>query len=177
MVRPQVMLQSGANVKYDKVLLEPDTYDAEIVEINDFYIDAKEKEGKDGKTTTKEYLKFVWGLKIGSNIIPLYLSANISMGSGNFSNSRLFDILEMSGLMKKWQDFSDNELKDIKEDSSYNQIFLDWFKYAFVGKKCRALIKTVNKGKAEKEYSKVADIQRFIKEVNNVKQSIDSKNA
>ena len=153
--------------EYPKTLIDVDSYQSEVMEIGDTY---KEK----GYQTEKEEEKFVINFKIQTMLpskedpevkvktdvlLPLFMKTVITKGSGTYSNSKLYDFLEKSDLLKTFK--SEWPRISLLPDDKQNEAFINFFKDRCLGKICKIMTKTVKKGTPE-AYSVVGEIIKFL---------------
>jgi len=97
--------------------------------------------------------KLVFLVQIGENELPFYVNPTITKGSGSFSNSKLYDILEAFGLLDDWA-----ALPSVKENKPVLLPALVKFLEAkIIGKEARVGVKNAKKGTPE-EYSTVREV-------------------
>lgn len=138
------------NQKIDRVLVAEDAYDAVIKSVST--IETKDFESKQLKK------KIVFQIAImtekGEVELPLFVNPVIKKSSGTkgYSNSKLYDLLDNAKLL---------EQVAIAQEQINNVLALqDFLAGVLIGKKCRVLVKTTNKGK-ENAYSSIKDIVKF----------------
>ena len=141
----------------DKVLIQEDSYFGEIL-IADMAEVKKYTQPKDAKEVAMEK-KIIFTIKLdgeGSENaeLPLYCNPIIKKSGGQkgYSNSKLYDILDMAGEL--------DSVKKNKEKVSTYEGLISFLKEALEGRKIKALVKTSNKG-TDRAYSTVNQIVRF----------------
>lgn len=118
------------------------------------FVDVRIQEVKDYETSdTVNKLIVVWNVKAGKeeHEIPMWINPIVSKGSGTFSNSKLYDAIEVIGLMDDFRVFAKD--RDTLEDEELRS----WVEGAFTGVKAEVEIKNRNKG-TDDEYSNVSEI-------------------
>ena len=139
------------------VLIQEDSYPGEIVSVDLISVPAYEQP-KGAKETVMEN-KVVFHIKLsgeGSNdaVLSMYANPIIKKSSGTkgYSNSKLFDLLDMSGELDaakaSWE-----ALETLKG-------LVGFLSAKLVGRKVKALVKTRNKG-TENAYSGIGSFVRF----------------
>ena len=104
--------------------------------------------------------KIIFNIEISGNDLkepvelPLFANPIIKKSSGTkgYSNSKLYDLLDKSGLLA--------EAKVDAEELAYLSSLVSWFNANLIGRKCKVLVKTRKKG-MEGAYSSIADVLRF----------------
>lgn len=137
----------GKSPEYEKVYVPVDSYEAEIVGISDPF----ETKGYD---SNKIVMKRRMEVRIGKKTVPMFMTDKVTKGSGSYSNSKLYDLLEKLGLL--------DEVKKNKEKLENSDVFTVWFNDKMGGKKVKVLTKTVNKMDKERRYSVVDDIIKVV---------------
>ena len=136
-----------------KVLIEEDSYLGEVAGVDLI---------KSGSWDNKSVLvdKLVFAIKLDDEGVTdtelaLFVNPTIKKSSGTpgFSNSKLYDLLEKSGDLEKAKEQGDR-LKSLVG-------LLEFLQATYIGRKCKALVKTTNKG-TDKQYSSVGNIVRFV---------------
>lgn len=147
--KPLVDFDGTQSTQYEKARIDEDAYDAVIAAV-------KLEEMPSFDDRTKKESKFVFVCKIDKNELPLFVSPVIkkSGGTKGYSNSKLYDILDKSKLLEE----AKNDSEILRESYASMQL---WLTARLVNRKVRVQVKNSNKG-TEKEYSRVADILRFI---------------
>jgi hypothetical protein len=140
-----------------KVHIADDVYEAVIKDISDPFITPNKFEGED-----KEKIVVSFEIKEGEKeyTLPMFVTTTVSKGEGNYSNSKLFDVLDKKGLIEDFK--STWEKISVMDKEVHEEKFTDYLKDNLIGAKCKVLTKTVNKDKADKRYSIVKEITRYI---------------
>jgi hypothetical protein len=145
--------------KADRVLVDVDSYEAVITkigEIREFKTAFVNKET--GKSEEKTQNKFAIEWKIANKgnaegkIIPMFVGTRISKGSGSYSNSKLYDVLDKAGLIEEFK-----KANKITDDD-----IMEWLRKKLTDRIAKVITKTVNKNEKEKSYSVVDDIVKFL---------------
>jgi len=136
-----------------KVLIEEDSYPGEITGV-----DLIKSASYENKNVIVD--KVVFSIRLDDESVTdaelaMFVNPVIrkSGGTAGYSNSKLYDLLEKSGDLEKAKGFGPG-LKTLVG-------LLEFLQETYVGRKCKALVKTVNKG-TEKQYSSVGNIVRFV---------------
>lgn len=164
--KKEVLVDFDGSTKseYSNVLLDDDTYAGKIVACE--LVEVPNYEG----TGTSN--KIVFSIKLveveGEPEIPLYANPVVKKAGGTkgYSNSKLYDLLEASG-----------ELENARGDSSVLETFEGlhaWLESALVGRECKVLSRTANKGK-ENAYSVVERVIKFSGEGRNAGEQEENK--
>ncbi len=134
---------------YEKVRVADDSYkgqfmSCELVELPSF----------DKKSKVKKLVFSIALVDVEDRPeVSLYANTVISKASKKgFNNSKLFDLLELAGELPKAMG-SESELENLLGLKT-------WFETVFVGKSCKVLTRTVNKGE-ESQYSCVDRVLSF----------------
>jgi len=142
--------QSAAPVK---VLIEEDSYLGEVAGV-----DAIKSASYENKNLLVD--KVVFSIKLEDESVTdvelaMFVNPIIkkSSGTAGYSNSKLYDLLEKSGDLDKAKEQGD-AIKSLAG-------LLEFLQLTYIGRKCKALVKTTNKG-TEKQYSSIGNIVRFI---------------
>ncbi len=135
-----------------KVLVEEDSYFAEVTSVESI-----KAASYDNKSVLVDKLVFSMALEgEGSDGAELAMFVNPiikkSSGTAGYSNSKLYDLLDKAGEMDNAKAKGD-ELKSLVG-------LVEFLQLAFMGRKCKVLVKTTNKGK-ENQYSSVGNVIRF----------------
>ena len=134
----------GKGAKVEKYKVPVDTYVGKIVEVSDVI---KSPTFKDPNVMEE---KIVFTLETTHKKqkvrLPLYAKNRISKGSGQYSNSKLFDILEALGLL--------DEVSANTAELTDNEKFVGFLRGNAVGKEVKFLTKN-SKDKQGEEYSRV----------------------
>ena len=114
----------------------PKAYEGEIKEISDIYQQKKyNAEGMDNKVTMNVEME-------DGKSIPMFVTFKVMKGSGSYSNSKLFDVIDVAGGLSLAQNVALSE----------NGEKIEFLKRLLIGKKAKFLVKTVKKGQ-EDQYS------------------------
>lgn len=133
-------LEGSKSQEIEKVYLpelvdgEPKAYGGTIKEISEIYKQPKyNAEGEDEKITIGVEME-------DGKKIPLFLNFKVMKGSGSYSNSKLYDVIETANGLT---------LAKNVENSMYPEK-LNFLNTLLVGKKCKFLVKTVKKDQPDK---------------------------
>jgi hypothetical protein len=141
---------------FEPVLIEPDTYDAAITNISDIF----RSQGFNGSETEKLIISFILDYRDGNKIqLPLFVSAVVSQGNGDYSNSKLYDILEQAQQIELFEQFNE-ELNKIINNQEKNNSFVLYLKKNFLNKRCKILVKTIQSKNGD-DYSVVDKVIKF----------------
>ena len=140
-----------------KILIQEDSYKGEIIGVDLISVPAYEQP-KGAKETLMEN-KVVFQIKLsgeGSDnaVLSMYANPVIKKSSGTkgYSNSKLFDLLEMAGELE--------EAKSQWEALETLKGLVGFLSARLVGRNVKALVKTRNKG-TENAYSGIGSVVRF----------------
>lgn len=139
-----------------RVLLQDDSYDAQLVNISDvkeFPNYDKDKEGTTPKVifTFKINTKAVGEEKEEEHTIPYYVTAKISKSDNpKYNNSKLYDWLELNKLVEKYT----QARKDFEDD----KLFTGWMRTVCLTRNYRVQVKSTK----NQEYSFVTEVLRAI---------------
>ncbi len=141
----------------EKVHIPDDVYEAVITDISDPFITPNKFEGED-----KEKIVVSFEMKEGDkkHLLPMFVTTTVSKGEGNYSNSKLYDVLDKKKLIDDFK--STWEKISAMDEEVHNEKFVQYLKDSLVGVKCKVLTKTVNKDDADKRYSIVKEITRYL---------------
>jgi hypothetical protein len=141
---------------FEPVLIEPDTYDGVITNISDIF----RSPGFSGSETEKLIISFILDYRDGNKIqLPLFVSAVVSKGNGDYSNSKLYDILEQAQQIEPFKQFNE-ELDKIIDNQEKNNSFVLYLKKNFLNKRCKILVKTIQSKNGD-DYSVVDKVIKF----------------
>ena len=136
----------------------PIVYEGKIKDISDIYktkkLDADAEE--DRIVLTVGVTSTISGNTtdiIDEKEISCYMNFVVSKGSGAYSNSRLYDVLETADLLKRAEGVA----------SAANEQQLTFLREELIGKKVRVLLKTAKKGQPD-QYSVVKKIVKIFGE-------------
>ena len=156
---PKINIEPTPASTTPKVLVPNDTWDAVIKNVGD--IRDVPKWEKPEETEEKITLEVEITMGEGKTaILPMFVTAAITKGSGDYSNSKLYNLLEGAGQLEVVKKLAE-EMSKMKEEPAKKELFSSFVRNALQGKKCRATTKVVNKGKKE-EYSRISEIARFL---------------
>jgi len=144
---------------YEKPLVPEDSYQAIIKACQMFEVKKFDGPGKESKVV---FAIEVSGEGLEEPVeLPLYCNPVIKKSSGTkgFSNSKLYDVLDKAGLL--------NQAREDKAELAFLGSLVSWFNVNLVGRKCKVLVKTRNRGQ-DNAYSTVSDIVRFEKPVGGI---------
>lgn len=139
--------------QFEKVKLEDkERYPAELMASRVQETDAYDKPGQ---KVNKLLIDFEVETKEGKHLIPMWANPRVSKGSGNFSNSKLYNVFSTMKVLDKFaKQFKDKE--EITDDE------LSDFITEHAGTKVQVQISNSNKG-TEDEYSNVSDVIKVLK--------------
>jgi hypothetical protein len=150
----RVNLKKNRNSK--QVLVEQDTYEARIINITDIFVSP----GYNGKEMEKLIINFnLYYRKENPISLPMFVSAIVSKGNGDYHNSKLYDILEKATEIDRFKSFGD-ELEQVTDEQKMNSMFVTYLKKNLIGKTCKILVKTVT-SKSGDAYSVVDKVIKF----------------
>jgi hypothetical protein len=157
------------------VLVEPDTYEARIIDISDIFISP----GYNGMEMEKLIIRFnIYYQKENPISLPMFVSAVVSKGNGDYNNSKLYDVLEKADEIDRFKSFGD-ELEQITDEQKRNSTFITYLKKNLMGKTCKILVKTVT-SKSGDAYSVVDKVIKFnpvlCRDVKRVDNNIENEN-
>ena len=139
-----------------KVLIEEDSYLGVVVSV-----DLIKSASYDNKNVVVDKVVFAIRLDdegVTDAELAMFVNPIIkkSSGTSGYSNSKLYDLLEKSGDLEAAKAQGDRIKKLVG--------LLEFLQATYVGRKCKALVKTTNKG-TDKQYSSVGNIVRFVGKV------------
>lgn len=150
----RIDLDGKASTEYETYLIPEDSYDAEIVAIN-------QRESPNYDNPKVKETKFVFSCLIDGKELLFWANPKITKGSTSksgksYSNSKLYEVLDKAGLLGK--------IGEKKAELLTLDGLQQFMSSNLVGKKVRCVVKTRNKGGGEKEYSSVSEFLRFLEE-------------
>lgn len=135
-----------------------DNYDAVLNSISD--MTQVPVFGKPGETTQKVIFGFTIQVNQEKTVdLQMYVRPKVTKGSGDYQNSKMFNVLEKAGVLEAFKKEWDL-IKVMDTDQAKDNAFINFLRDNFMNKACRVSVKTINKGKPE-QYSAVNDIVRF----------------
>ena len=141
---------------FEHILIEPDTYDSEITNISDIF----KTPGYNGGETEKLIISFNLQYREGKLIqLPMFVTAVVSKGGGEYNNSKLYDILEKAEEIDQFTQFS-QELEQLTDNQEKNLSFVKYLNKNLKGKKCKILVKIVTPKNGD-VYSVVDKVIKF----------------
>ncbi len=152
------------NVNFDgkgqteRVFIEKeDAYDAVISGVSD--IRDQPVYQKPDKTEEKLTIDFTVKTPEGNKEIPMFAKPLVTLGSGTYSNSKMYDVLEKCGLLETFKQKWDTiDVMDNKENQ--NKAFVEFLQMHLLQKPCKVLTKTIKKGQPS-QYTVVDKIINF----------------
>jgi hypothetical protein len=135
-----------------RAYVEEDTYKARLVSIGDPFLST----GYDNKEKEKFVIKFQLTEDM-DKFIPMYLTTKISKGDGEYSNSKLYDLLDSAKLIDKFKIL----LEALEEDKDKDIAIMHFLRKHLTLKEVKILTKTANKNDKEKRYSVVEKVVKF----------------
>lgn len=147
----EINFDGSAKEEVKKYLLPDDAYEAEFILSEAF--EAKEYDSE------KKIPRIVFSFKIlnwkEEAVLPMFANPKITKGSGTYSNSKLYDLLEASALL--------GEAKNSQENLKNVGSLVSWFNEKLKGRKVKIISKTANKNKPkEHQYSVVDKLVKFL---------------
>ena len=91
--------------------------------------------------------------EIDGKDISMLATNKVTKGSGSFSNSKMYDVMDKAGII-------DNFIELFKEGEVSDNDVLEFLRGRIVGRTCEIEIKNANKGK-DNEYSSISKIVKF----------------
>jgi len=149
----QVNLDGNSPSDIPRAYVAQDVYEAKIVRVSDPFM-AKSNYGDD-----KEKVVVDFEIKSQDVTIPMYMTTVVSKGSGDYSNSKMYDLLDSAKLLEKFSEMWKS--KDFKNDVERTATFIEFLKNNLMDQTCKVISKTVNKDDADKKYSVVDKILKF----------------
>ena len=144
----------GKSPLKERVFIKEDAYNAVISGVSDIREQAKYQNPKE--TEEKFNIDFTVTTPEGPKEIPMFLTPKVTKGSGTYSNSKLFDVLEKAKLLEDFKKVWDTiEVMDGKENQ--NKALIDFLQKVLLQKPCKVLTGTSKKGQAD-QYSVVDKI-------------------
>ncbi len=145
----------------EKVYIQDDSYEAVIVDVSDAYIaDNPYAKGDEPKQDEKVNIAFEVSADGKPATLMMYPKTKVTKGSGKYSNSKLFDVLDAAKLTeefgKTWT------LIEAMDKDKQAPAFVQFLRDNLIGKKCKVSTKTTNKDDKEKRYSTVKEVLRFL---------------
>jgi len=95
--------------------------------------------------------KIVQNIELADGIVSKWSSPKITKGSGTYSSSNLFVLLEKANLLADFASYVDN----ITQSENQEERLATYLNGKLAGKKCKVLTKTVTKKDGSGKYSKV----------------------
>lgn len=132
----------------ERVLVPDDSYEGTVLEVSDPF-DTTYKD----KTTSKRSVQVEFEFEKETKTLPMFLTNSVTKGSGDYSSSKLFELLEVAGILKEYEE---NEER-LKDDNN----FTVWINEKIKDKKVKFTTKRVNKNDSDKTYSVIDRIVRF----------------
>ena len=147
-----------------KTLVPEDAYEAVITSIGELMEFKTNFPGKDGKLEEKTQEKFPveWTLKTKGyeeKKVTMFLSPRVSKGSGTYSNSKLYDVLEKANLLEKFR----------KANRLLDDEIMTWLKTELKDRLARISVKNTISKKTGDKYSTVDKVIRFLDVAEEVK--------
>lgn len=134
-----------------KMLIQEDAYPGQVLSVSLVEVPAYDKPG-----VTENKLVFqikLFGEGSDNAVLPLYANPVIKKsGSKGYNNSKLYDLLDKAGEL-------DNAKKSAEVLGTFEGL-TNFFDSVLRGRKCKALVKTRNKG-SDNPYSTIGDVVRF----------------
>jgi len=128
----------------------PIAYEGIIIEISEIYTQIKLKKSQEDPDKEESRVTFTIKMKDDKEEdknLPLFCAFKVSKGFGTYSNSKLYDLLDVAGLLE--------DAQKVAKSSSEDQ--LKFLRDNLIGKNVRFIVKTVRKGTPE-QYSVVKEI-------------------
>ncbi len=134
-----------------------DSYPAVIHDISDIKTFAVWN--KPNETEEKMVITFAVSVDGKQVNLPMFAKPVVTKGSGTYSNSKMFDLLEVCGLMEEAKKIRD-EIEVMDSAELKNKTFVDFLSKNLLQKTCKVITKTIKKGTSE-QYSVVDKLLRF----------------
>ena len=154
--------------KYEKWVIEPDTYIGTIVEISDIKTEKGfPQKNKDGTVESKMVDKFRIEVELDYLInnrkvkLPYFLNATVSHASKSdgYSDSKLYTLLEQANELEAfkgmWAVLTD------KSKEEQNKWFIDWLRAKLLSRKIKIMPKTVKSSFDGSPYSIIGQVIKF----------------
>ena len=141
-----------------KPFLQEDSYPSVIQEISD--IEEYKVWNEENKMEEKMRIKF--RVKDGEDKqheLNMYPKPLVTKGSGTYSNSKMYDVLDKAGLLDEFKKVWE-QISVLTDPKAKNAAFVDFLQKNLVNKPCKVMVKTVKKGTPE-QYSIVKEVIRF----------------
>ncbi len=142
----------------EKVFVDEDSYPAVISGVSDIRDQPKYQKPNE----TEEKLNIDFKIKLPNNEqkeISFFCKPLVSKGSGDYSNSKMFDLLEKCELLDAFKE-AWKTMETIEDKDNKNKEFVDFLRNNLINKPCKVMAKTVKKGTPE-QYSVVEKVIKF----------------
>lgn len=151
LTKVEINFEGTSKEEVKKYLLPDDAYEAE-------FILAEAVETKDFDSE-KKIPRIVFTFKIlnwkEEAVLPMFANPKITKGSGTYSNSKLFDLLESGNLL--------DEAKNSEENLTPLDSLVSWFNVKLKDRRVKIISKTANKNKSkDQQYSVVDKLVKFL---------------
>lgn len=155
---------SGNPIKGSGYNLPEDAYEAQIVKVGDLFTTQDFNGNEVEKFTIGYEVQIPKGTRVteiqddeekeytgDTVVLTMFCTPKVTKGSGTYSNSKLYDVLEKLKLI--------DDLEKVADEITDTEKLVEWVKNKVVGIKCKVLTKNSKKGKShiEKVVKRIVD--------------------